>query len=213
MKGTEIIADDIYFVKQQMRPGWFCGVIICLGTDKIGLVDTGYENTPADLIFPLIQEIGRRPEEIEYVVNTHRDGDHVKGNRVIKEKTGAKIAVHELEAEAVEAVDIRLRDGDIVELGDRQFKVIHTPGHRPGSICLYDEKNLTLVTGDSVCGDRTDLIRMDKETYVTSLKKLLDISIKVLVMSHPFQPLGKCILTGNETKEMIQASIIIAKNS
>jgi glyoxylase-like metal-dependent hydrolase (beta-lactamase superfamily II) len=211
MKDIEKLSDDMYLAKQQMRPGWFCSIVVILGTDGIGLIDTGFENTPEDLIFPLIQELGRRPEEIEYVVNTHRDGDHVLGNNVIKEVTGARIAIHELEAEAVKTVDIKLTDGDIVKLGNRKFKVIHTPGHRPGSICLYDQKNKILITGDSVCGDRVDLIRMDKNVYINSLKELVKLDVKVLVMSHPFQPLGKSVLVGDETKEMIEVSIGIAE--
>ncbi|MFB0522498.1 MAG: MBL fold metallo-hydrolase, partial [Candidatus Bathyarchaeia archaeon] len=206
------IDDDIYFIKQSVRVGWFFGVSVILGADKIGLVDTGFENTPVDRIFPLIQELRRKPEEINYVVNTHRDGDHILGNKTVKEKTKAKIAIHELEADAVETVDIRLKGGDIVELGDRAFEVLHTPGHRPGSICLCDRRNQTLISGDSICGDRTDLIRMDKKIYISSLEKLLNLDLRVLVMSHPFKPLGKSILTGNETKEMIQASIGIAEN-
>jgi len=211
MKDVEKVADDVYFTKQPLRVGWFFGVTVFFGADKIGLVDTGFENTPLDHIFPLIRELGRKPEDINYVVNTHRDGDHVQGNKVIKEKTNAKIAIHELEAEAVETFDITLKDGDIVELGDRELKVIHTPGHRPGSICLYDESHRTLITGDSVCGDRADLIRMDKSIYISSLRKLLDLDIEVLVLSHPFKPLGKSILTGNETNKMIRASIDIAE--
>jgi len=211
MKDIEKISDDLYLIKQSMRPGWFCGVAVILGTGKIGLVDTGFENTPIDYVFPLIRELGRRAEEIDYVVNTHRDGDHVLGNKVVKEKTSAKIAAHELEAEAVATVNIKLKDGDLVELGDRIFRVIHTPGHTPGSICLYDEKSSTLITGDSVCGERSDLIRMDKEIYMNSLKKLLELKVKVLVMSHPFKPLGKSILVGDEPRKMINASISIAK--
>ena len=207
----EKAADDIYFIKQPVRVGWVVGVSVVLGTDKIGLVDTGFENTPVDYIFPLIQELGRRPEEIDYVVNTHRDGDHVLGNKTIKENTKAKIAIHELEAEAVDAIDIELKGGDVVELGDRAFEVVHTPGHRPGSVCLYDHRDHVLISGDSVCGDRTDLIRMDKKVYINSLEKLLDLDLRVLVMSHPFKPLGKSILTGNETEAMIQACIGIAE--
>jgi len=211
MKDVETVADDLYFIQQPMRVGWFCGIIVLLGADKIGLIDTGFENTPVDYIFPLIQKLGRRPEEINYVVNTHRDGDHVLGNKVIKERTRAKIAIHELEAEAVETTDVKLKDGDIVELGDRKFKVVHTPGHRPGSICLYDQKNHTLITGDSVCGDRTDLIRMNKKIYIDSLKKIQKLDTEVMIMSHPFRPLGKSILIGNEPQEMFQASIEIAE--
>lgn len=207
----ERIADDLYFIKQPMRVGWFCGVTIVLGRSKIGLVDTGYEKTPVDYVFPLLQELGRSPKEINYVVNTHRDGDHVWGNKAIKEKTKAKIAIHELDAESVETADIKLKDGYFVELGDRNFRVVHTPGHTPGSICLYDQKNFTLITGDSPCGERKDLIRMDKKIYINSLKKLLNLEIKVMIMSHPFKPLGKSILIGEEPGKMIRASISIAE--
>jgi glyoxylase-like metal-dependent hydrolase (beta-lactamase superfamily II) len=212
MLNVEKVANDIFFIKQPIREGWYFGVTLILGSDKIGLVDTGFENTPIEAIFPLIQELGRRPEEINYVVNTHRDGDHVLGNKVIHEKLGTKIAIHELEVEAVKTTNVELKDGDLVELGDREFKVIHTPGHRPGSICLYDQTNQVLITGDSVCGHRTDLIRMDEGIYINSLNKLLDLEIKVLIMSHPFKPPGKSILYGNEVNEMILASIEIAEN-
>jgi len=51
-----------------MRPGWFCGIIIALGTETIGLIDSGFENTPEEIIFPLIEELRRKPEEIDLVV-------------------------------------------------------------------------------------------------------------------------------------------------
>jgi glyoxylase-like metal-dependent hydrolase (beta-lactamase superfamily II) len=205
------VAEDLYFIPQPIREGWHCGVILVLGADAIGLVDTGFEHTPQERIFPALGQLGRRPDEIQYVINTHRDGDHVLGNQVIKAHTSAIIAIHELEADAVAVVDVRLREGDIVGLGTRQFQVIHTPGHRPGSICLYDRENTTLLTGDSVCGDRTDLIRMDPTIYMKSLKNLLSLDVHVLVMSHPFQPLGKSILHGTEAQDMIHASIDIAE--
>lgn len=210
MKDVEKVADDLYLIKF-LGVKSICGVTLVLGASGIGLVDTGYENTPVDYIFPLVQELGREYEEINYVVNTHRDGDHVLGNKVIKEKTGALIAIHELEAEAVETADFTLKEGDVVELGDRKFKVVHIPGHRPGNICLYDEKKHILIAGDSVCGERKDLIRMDKAIYINSLKRLLDLDIRVMIMSHPFKPLGKSILVGNEPKDMILASIDIAE--
>ncbi len=133
------------------------------------------------------------------------------GNEVLKEKTNARFFIHELEAEAVQTADELLKDGDVVGLGNREFKVVHTPGHRPGSICLYESDSRLLITGDSICGEREDLIRMDKNIYIDSLRKLLELDIKTMVMSHPFQPLGKPILVGNEVGEMINASIGIAE--
>ncbi len=210
MSNVERISDDLYVIRQDMRPGWYCSVLVIFG-DNIGVIDSGYENTPAEYVFPLIKEKGRDLNEVDLIVITHRDGDHIRGNETLKGETGAKIAVHSLEAEAVPNVDIMLEDGDIVQIGDRNFKVIHTPGHRPGAICLFDEENKLLVTGDSVCGTREDLIRMDKEVHIGSLRKLLKIDSEMMIMSHPFMPAGKNILRSDEIPEMIKASIEVAE--
>lgn len=207
---SEMVTNDIFVVRQEMRPGWTCNVILVFGENKIGVVDTGYENTPEDFVFPLIKEQGRRLDEVSIIVNTHRDGDHIRGNMVFKERSGAPVSIHELEMEAVSTSDIKL--GDNVTLGDRRFKVIHTPGHRPGAVCLYDEVSKILLTGDSVCGTRENLIRMDKNVYINSLKKLLELDVELMIMSHPFAPPGKDILRGDEVKQMIEASLEIAVN-
>jgi hydroxyacylglutathione hydrolase len=162
-------------------------------------------------VFPLILNKGRNLTDVSLIVNTHRDGDHVRGNDVFKEKTGAPIAIYELEMEAVPSASVILRDGDTLELGDRKFTVVHTPGHRPGSICLYDDVNNLLITGDSVCGDREDLIRMDKEIYLNSLRRLLEYDTDTMIMSHPFMPAGKDVLRGEEIRDMIKSSLLIAE--
>jgi len=213
IENVERIADDLYFVKYIHREGTFVGITVVLGRHKIGLVDTGFERTPVDNLFPFLRELGRSPEEIDFVVNTHRDGDHVQGNKVIKEKTKAKIAIHELDAEAVEVVDIKLKNGDYVELGDRKFGVIHTPGHTPGSICLYQKENQLLIVGDSLVGDRVNLIRMDKDTYINSIKRLLDLDVRCLIQSHPRKPFEKGILIGEEPRKMMLASISLAEKT
>ena len=212
MSSVEKYAEDLYVIRQDMRPGWYCSVLVFFGEENIGIVDTGYENTPEDYVFPLILEKGRALNEIDLVVNTHRDGDHIRGNEVLKENTGAEIAVHKLEADAVPSAVKMLEDGDLVKLGDREFLVIHTPGHRPGAICLFDKKQRLLITGDSICGTREDLIRMNKQIYIDSLKMLLEYDASVMIMSHPFGPAGKNILKGREIGEMIEASIEIAEN-
>ncbi len=210
MDDVETVSDDLYVVKQEMRPGWYCSVLLFLGEKTIGVVDTGYENTPVDHVFPLILSKSRRLDEVDLIVNTHRDGDHVLGNAVFKERTGAIVAIHELEREAVPTADRVLRDGDRVKLGDRTFTVILTPGHRPGSISLLDHEGKLLVTGDSVCGEREDLIRMDKEVYIASLNRLMSVEAETMIMSHPFPPAGKGTLVGREVRNMIRASIEVA---
>ncbi|HUV09079.1 MAG TPA: MBL fold metallo-hydrolase [Spirochaetia bacterium] len=203
-------AEDIFLITQTVRENWFCSVTLIVGRKELGLVDTGFENTPEEFIFPFLKEIGRRPSEITQIVNTHRDGDHVLGNAVVKRETGARIAAHELEIEAIRDVDIRLKDGQAVELGDRRFTALHAPGHRPGNICLYDEANRTLLAGDTIVGDRKDLIRMSPEIYVRSLRKLQELEVDLLIMAHPFQPAGKAILNREEAMDMMRKSLTLA---
>ena len=208
---VETFSEDIFILKEDMRPGWYYSVFVVKGKDRIGVIDTGFEDTPEKLVFPWMKEAGYEIQDINLIVNTHRDGDHIRGNKVFKEKTGATVMSHELEAEAIPDVDKTFKEDDSLHIGDRVFKVIHTPGHRPGAVCLLDEKNKLLLTADSVCGTREDLIRMDKEIYISSLKGLLGLDVETMIMSHPFDPAGKNILKGSEIEDMIKSSIEIAE--
>lgn len=137
MRHVEKAGKDVFLVHHPTREDWFAGVIVVLGGKTIGVVDSGYEDTPERFLFPFIQEQGRSLAEIATVVNTHRDGDHVLGNTKIKEQTGAEVFVHEADAEAVATADHQLSHGETIPLGDRLFTVIHTPGHTPGKTDLY----------------------------------------------------------------------------
>ena len=209
MKEVEKVAEDLYLITQPFQ-GIFTGVTVVAGTNSVGIVDTGLETTPAEYILPLVSELGHRPEEINCIVNTHGHGDHIWGNKALREKTSAKIAVHELDAEGVGIVDVKLKDNDTVKLGDREFRVVHTPGHTPGSICLYDEKDQVLITGDSVQGggvEEGNLVIRNKQEYINSMKKLLKLEIKIMIVDHPYRPFRKAVLTGEEPRQMITESL------
>jgi glyoxylase-like metal-dependent hydrolase (beta-lactamase superfamily II) len=79
-----------------------------------------------------------------------------------------------------------LGDGDVVDLGDRQFEVIHVPGHSPGSIALWEAATGLLFTGDLVYDG--PLIYegpdMDLETYARSIRKLMKLPIKTVHAGH-----------------------------
>jgi len=101
---------------------------------------------------------------IRYIVNTHSHIDHTMGNREMIEKTGAKVIIHEEDADRMLETDpnilamfraenpplpdIRVKDGDLIRVGSAALKVIHTPGHTPGGMCLYTRG--ILFTGDSI---------------------------------------------------------------
>lgn len=79
-----------------------------------------------------------------------------------------------------------LQDGDLVDLGDRVLRVLHLPGHSPGSICLYDEDSRTLFSGDVVYdgGLLDDIDGSDRVDYVASMRRLLELDVQVVHAGH-----------------------------
>lgn len=77
------------------------------------------------------------------------------------------------------APDKAVADGDLLNVGDACFKVLHTPGHTPGGICLYCEKEKLMFTGDTLfCGGygRTDFLYGDENALFSSLKRITSVS-------------------------------------
>ncbi|MBJ8015087.1 MBL fold metallo-hydrolase [Bacillus cereus group sp. N34] len=100
---------------------------------------------------------------IKYIIITHGHIDHMLSMDQIREFTGARIVMHELDKEALRStvyngsvflsdkhvfkkVDQYVKEGDILEGGGLQYEIIHTPGHTKGSICIKVENKL--FTGD-----------------------------------------------------------------
>lgn len=98
-----------------------------------------------------------------------------------------------------------LEDGDLIDIGNRQLKVYHTPGHSPGHICLFDLTNGYLFTGD-ILYDQTPIAAFYPSTdpieLVNSLKKICDIKgVRKVFGSHNTIGLDREVLT--EVKEAI----------
>lgn len=79
-----------------------------------------------------------------------------------------------------------LVDGDVVDLGDRQFEVIHTPGHSPGGIALYERATRILFSGDIVYDGPLveDTYHANAEDYLASMKRLYDLPVSIVHGGH-----------------------------
>ncbi|MBE6904166.1 MAG: MBL fold metallo-hydrolase [Ruminococcaceae bacterium] len=130
--------------------------------------------------------------DIQYIFLTHGHYDHFAAAKGIAEKTGAKIVISEVDRPFLDDVelnlicwnmslvkkqisaDITVKDGDTLTVGDMNFKFMLTPGHTPGSMCIYID-NL-MFSGDTLfCGTvgRTDLPGGSMEQMMNSLQNII----------------------------------------
>ena len=141
----------------------------------------------------IIKYIKHSGLKIIYIVNTHSHFDHVEANEEIKAFTGADILIHEKEAAMLTNLtpmgrmfgmevknsppaDKTLQDKDKIAVGNLIFEVIHTPGHSPGGICLYEKNNSILISGDALFAQgigRTDLPGGSYKNLIDSIKTKL----------------------------------------
>jgi len=138
-------------------------------------------------------------DSINNIVNTHMHWDHIGGNGFF---SNAKIHIHERDAPVLEKGDAsmcnasyfsgkmkpmkvfrKLKEGDEIA----GFKVIHTPGHTQGSICLFDPKDKILISGDTVFSDgvgRTDLPGGSEADLDKSMQKIAALKMDKILPGH-----------------------------
>lgn len=136
---------------------------------------------------------------IKNVVNTHMHWDHIGGNGFF---SNAKIHIHEKDAPVLEKGDagmsnasyfsgkmkpmkvgVKLKEGNEI-FG---FKVLHTPGHTQGSICLFDPKDKILISGDTLFSDgvgRIDLPGGSENDMEKSLERISSLKIEKILPGH-----------------------------
>ncbi len=151
------------------------------------IIDPGDE---FERIADLIEERKLKPK---YIVFTHAHYDHVCAAGELRERYKAAVVMHEDSDETYRLTqklciswgyepgdfpppDIVVKDGDTLTLGDTSFRIIYTPGHAPGSICLYGD-NL-LFTGDTLFRGsvgRADLPGGDFTKLMASLGRLTQL--------------------------------------
>lgn len=167
-----------------------CYIAVCEETGEALIIDPGFFAEEKDGILSKIVQYGLK---VKYVLNTHGHVDHTSGNSILKAFTGANVLIHKDDASMLidpsrnlssmlgrssisPRADKLLEDGEIIEVGTLEFRVIHTPGHTKGSISLFCEEESVVFTGDTLFAGsigRTDLPESSFEEIMLSLREKL----------------------------------------
>ena len=196
------------------------------GTPSVAIIDSGWRHFHNRPTLNYLRRLGYGPAEVRQLIATHWHPDHIGGMAGLQRATGAPAAAHRSEAAAVGRggqviphpveprwlrpllsplmtpltpppfpVDIALDDGDTLPLLNGA-RVIHTPGHTPGSISLHFPAEGVLLVGDAVqrVGPRLTLpsrwFSSDMTAAKASVRKLAGLDFDTICFSH-FQPMRK----------------------
>lgn len=195
--------------------GISAGSGLIFDANDIVMVDAQTRRNQAALVIELMALHGVDPKSMRYLINTHSDFDHIGGNAVLLDRVpDLQIVAGTPEAATIEnpfsrmnstsfaserivenlttcKVAVRVDQDMTLTIGELRLQIICTPGHSPGSICVYHEASQTLFTGDTVLGSGRwggplglPLVRMNLDTMLTSLTKLTHLNVDWLLPGH-----------------------------
>lgn len=181
--------------------------------------DTGYSwarRTLRGSVFKLINK-----ENVKYIVNSHDHEDHTGNNSIFLQYfQNSKIYTHPLAKMNIafppekpwyrrflfgpeSACDVQDLPKQFILSSSRIIEVLHTPGHTDGHICLYDRKNKILFTGDLFISETLDtqLAEADGPKWITSLEKILELEINLIVDGHGV------VIRGEECQKKLKSKL------
>lgn len=174
------------------------------------LIDAGAGGSSSQIVRN-IEMLGFNPASVSHLILTHCHIDHIGSAPFFKKQYGTKILIHEQDAAAVESgdtfktaanwygmkfppmpVDQKLKGKhEILKFGGEELNCLHTPGHTPGSISLYlDREGKRILFGQDIHGPFHSAFGSDIEAWKKSMRSLLDLNADILCEGHfgIFQP-------------------------
>lgn len=177
------------------------------------MIDSGAGGSSSQLVRN-IEMLGLNPASVSHVILTHCHIDHIGSAPFFREKHGAKIVIHELDARALETgdsvrtaanwygttfpptkVDQKLKGAhEMLKFGDEELHCLHTPGHTPGSVSIYlDRAGKRVLFGQDIHGPFHKAFGSDIAAWKKSMQPLLDLEADILCEGHfgIYQPKNK----------------------
>ncbi|MDY6933582.1 MAG: MBL fold metallo-hydrolase [Spirochaetota bacterium] len=162
-----------------------------------------------DLRFEDMKRDGIDIEDIKYIANTHSHPDHFEGSEYFRER-GVPIVIYNDEIDFINEIgpvifkmlgiqlpslsfDKILQEGEW-KVGDISLEVYHTPGHSPGSMCIYWPEKKALICGDLIFKEsvgRVDFPGGDAVLLKNSIEKIRNLDIEILLPGHMDYIIGK----------------------
>lgn len=194
MRVIELIQAPIYTCRSYLLLGdWNV-----LG-DVNTLIDPGTDGSVIDQIETLSTGCGKVP--VEQVILTHNHFDHAAGVDIFKKRYGARVYAWS----AGKDVDELLCDGQHVKTADDQLQVLHTPGHSSDSVCLYNNAQRILFSGDTQLRIRSTGGVFVPE-YLETLRRLSTLRIDTVYSGHD-EPIV------NDAEAVILEALQLVRNS
>lgn len=163
-----------------------CYLVGCQEKREAVVIDPGFDGVKEAK--SIMKVVDKEKLHVNYIINTHGHSDHISGNGILKQMTGAPILIHEYDAAMLTSsernfsymygekvasppADKLLHEGDIINVGNVKLKVLHTPGHSKGGISLLCDD--IIFTGDTLFAGsigRTDFPGASYKEIMHSIK-------------------------------------------
>ncbi len=154
-------------------------IIKCLSDNFSYLIFEEETNTVSIVdpsVFIPCDEVIKKYNKLDFILNTHHHADHVDGNIALKKKYNSKIIGFEDDKDRIPGIDILLKNSQRQKIGNLTFKTIFIPGHTIGHIAFYFEREKIVFTGDTLfslgCGRVFEGTHTDMFNSLNKLKIL-----------------------------------------